>query len=184
MRKIYMSVVLSVLCLPAFVLGQEPADLDDIKVGYVDLQTALNESQAGKKAKETFKAQMSRMEKKLERRKKKIDQLKADLEKKALLLKEDERLALQRDYRHEARDFKRLYEDSKQELELKDKELTNRIVAELRQIVYDLGEQGNYTVILEGNNTVVLFGAKAIDLTKNVISSYDKKGTRIAQLNR
>ena len=184
MRKIYMSVVLSVLCLPAFVLGQEPADLDDIKVGYVDLQTALNESQAGKKAKETFKAQMSRMEKKLERRKKKIDQLKADLEKKALLLKEDERLALQRDYRHEARDFKRLYEDSKQELELKDKELTSRIVAELRQIVYDLGEQGNYTVILEGNNTVVLFGAKAIDLTKNVISSYDKKGTRIAQLNR
>ena len=184
MRRIYMSVVLSVLCLPAFVLGQEPADLDDIKVGYVDLQTALNESQAGKKAKETFKAQMSRMEKKLESRKKKIDQLKADLEKKALLLKEDERLALQRDYRHEARDFKRLYEDSKQELELKDKELTNRIVAELRQIVYDLGEQGNYTVILEGNNTVVLFGAKAIDLTKSVISSYDKKGTRIAQLNR
>ena len=184
MRRIYMSVVLSVLCLPAFVLGQEPADLDDIKVGYVDLQTALNESQAGKKAQETFKAQMSRMEKKLESRKKKIDQLKADLEKKALLLKEDERLALQRDYRHEARDFKRLYEDSKQELELKDKELTSRIVAELRQIVYDLGEQGNYTVILEGNNTVVLFGAKAIDLTKNVISSYDKKGTRIAQLNR
>ena len=167
MRRIYMSVVLSVLCLPAFVLVQEPADLDDIKVGYVDLQTALNESQAGKKAKETFKAQMSRMEKKLERRKKQIDQLTADLEKKALL-----------------RDFKRLYEDSKQELELKDKELTSRIVAELRQIVYDLGEQGNYTVILEGNNTVVLFGAKAIDLTKNVISSYDKKGTRIAQLNR
>ncbi len=184
MRRIYISVVLSVLCLPAFVLGQEPADLDDIKVGYVDLQTALNESQAGKKAKETFKAQMSRIEKKLERRKKKIDKLKADLEKKALLLKEEERLALQRDYRHEARDFKRLYEDSKQELELKDKELTSRIVVELRQIVYDLGEQGNYTVILEGNNTVVLFGAKAIDLTKSVISSYDKKGTRIAQLNR
>ena len=184
MRGIYISVVLSVLCLPAFVLGQGAGDLDDMKVGYVDLQTALNESEAGQKAKKTFKAQMSRMEKKLANRKKKIDKLKAELEKKALLLKEDERIALQRDYRHEARDFKRLYEDSKQELELKDKELTSRILVELRQIVYDIGEQGNYTVILEGNNTVVLFGSKAIDLTKTVISSYDKKGTKIAQINR
>jgi outer membrane protein len=150
----------------------------------VDLQAALNESNAGKKAKEAFKAQMSRLEKKLESGKKKIDKLKAELEKKALLLKEDERVSLERDYRHEARDFKRLYEHSKQELELKDRELTTRVLIELRQIIYDLREQRNNTIILEGNNTVDLFGAKAIDHTETVISSYNKKGTKIAQINR
>lgn len=184
MRRICISVFLSLLCLSAPVFGQGPEDHEALKIGYVDLQAALNESNAGKKAKKTFQAQMSRMEKKLESRKKKIDKLKAELEKKALLLKEGERVALERDYRHEARDFKRLYEDSKQELELKDRELTSRILIELRQIIYDLGEQENYTIILEGNNTVVLFGAKAIDLTETVISSYNKKGTKIAQINR
>ena len=36
--------------------------------------------------------------------------------------------------------------------------------------------QGSYTVILEGNNTVVLYGARAIDLTESIIKTYNEKG--------
>lgn len=151
-----------------------------IKVGYVDLQQALNVSAAGQKAKDSFKDEVGRMEQVLEKRRKKVEKLKDELEKKALLLRDDERVALQRDYRQELRDFERLYKDSQEELKIRDRELTARILVELRQVVNDIGEQSDYSVILEGNNTVVLYGSKSIDLTETVIKAYNKKGTRIS----
>ena len=99
------------------------------------------------------------------------------------MLRDDERIALQRDYRQELRDFERLYKDSQEELKIRDRELTARILVELRQVVNDLGEQGSYSVILEGNNTVVLYGSKSIDLTESVIEAYNKKGTKISFKN-
>jgi outer membrane protein len=154
---------------------------NSIKIGYVDLQRALNDSEAGKKAKENFKAELDRMEQNLEKRKQEVEKLKDELEKKGLLLREEERDVLERDYRQKLRDFERLYKDSQQELQIKDRELTGRILVELRQVIHEIGEQGNYTVILEGNNTVVLYGASSIDLTDTVIQAYNKKGPKISQ---
>lgn len=175
MRRILLSVLLSLLFVPALAFAQ-----NSLKIGYVDLQRALNESEAGKKAKEDFKAELGRMEQRLESRKKEVEKLKAELEKKGLLLREEEREALERDYRQKLRDFERLYKDSQQELQIKDRELTARILEELRVILQDIGEQGNYTLILEGNNTVVLYGSKAIDLTQTVIRTYNQKGSKIS----
>jgi outer membrane protein len=162
------------LCSPIIVQAE------DLKIGYVDLQKALNESEAGKKAKTVFKAEVDRMEQSLEKRKKEVEKLKDELEKKGLLLKEEERDSLERDYRQQLRDFERQYKDSQQELQIKDRALTGRILEELRQVIQDMGEQGNYTIILEGNNTVVLYGSKAIDLTETVIKTYNAKGTKVS----
>lgn len=181
MRRIGSGVLLSVLslvCLSAPVIAQ------GVKIGYVDLQLALTESSAGQRAKQAFSAEMGRMETQLEERKKKVETLKDDLEKKAQLLKPEERTELARQYRLEIREFQRLYEDSKKELEIRDRELTGRILAELRHIIHDLGQQGDFTLILEGNNTVVLYGAQTIDLTQAVIAAYNERGTKIAQLKR
>lgn len=175
MRKVVGYILLAgLLFSPTFVQA------DNIKIGYVDLQKALNESEAGRRAKESFKSEVDRMEQSLEQRKKEVEKLKDELEKKGLLLKAEERDSLERDYRQKLRDFERLYKDSQQELKIKDRELTGRILEELRQVIQDMGEQGNYTIILEGNNTVVLYGSKAIDLTATVIKTYNNKGTKIS----
>ena len=176
MRRALVYVFCSLLCFPSPVLAQ-----DSLKIGYVDLQKALNEAEAGKKAKESFKAEVDRMEQSLEKRKQEVEKLKDELEKKGLLLREEERDQLERDYRQRLRDFDRLYKDSQQELQIKDRELTGRILDELRQVIQELGEQGNYTLILEGNNTVVLYGSKTIDLTDVVIKTYNQKGSKLSQ---
>lgn len=156
------------------------AQAEEIKLGYVDLQKALNESEAGRKAKEAFKGELERMEGRLESRKKEVQRLGEELEKKAAVLREEERDSLERDYRQKLRDFERLYKDSQQELKIKDRDLTGRIIEELRLIILDMGEQGNYTAILEGNNTVVLYGSKSIDLTDAVIRAYNQKGSKVS----
>ena len=92
MRHALKGLLLCLLCVPAVARAQ-----DSLKLGYVDLQRALNESEAGKKAKDSFKSEVDRMEQSLERRKSEVEKLKDELEKKGLLLREEERDTLERD---------------------------------------------------------------------------------------
>jgi len=175
MRKTLVS-----LLIAGFVCSPALAGTEDLRIGYVDLQKALNESEAGKQAKEKFKGEVDRMEQSLEKRKQEVEKLKDELEKKGLLLKEEERESLERDYRQKMRDFERQYKDSQQELQIKDRDMTGRILEDLRLVIQNMGEQGSYTVILEGNNTVVLYGSKAIDLTDSVIKTYNARSPKVS----
>src|SRR5581483_11267181 len=124
MRKILGSIVAAGMLLCGPVGGWA----DDIKIGYVDLQKAVNESEVGKKAKETFKGEVDRMEQSLEKRKNEVEKRKDELETKGLLLKEEERGSRERDYRQKLRAFARHYKDSQQELQINDRELTGSIL--------------------------------------------------------
>lgn len=175
--KIALSIAVSISCL---VLPNTGAGAE-LKIGYVNLKQAMSASSAGKKALEVLKAEEGRAVQKLEKRRTRVLKLKEEIEKKGLLLRDEEKVALQRDYRNELRDFERLYKDSQEDIKLRDREVTGRVYFELRQIVADVGEQGDYTVILEaGDNAVLLYGSKSIDLTEKVIKAYNKKGTKIS----
>ena len=56
---------------------------EEYKIGYVDLQRALNESSAGKQAKEKFTAEVKRAESDILRRKDEVEKLGASLENRA-----------------------------------------------------------------------------------------------------
>ena len=145
------------------------------KIGYVDLQRALNESDAGKKAKEEFKVQVDKSQGSLKKQKDEIDALKDQLEKKAVVMKEDERSNLEDSYRKKLRDFERSYKDSQTDLQKKDNELTGGIIKELQEIIRDYGEREGYTLILENTSSAVLYGAKNADLTDEIMRHYNSQ---------
>ncbi|HVH90587.1 MAG TPA: OmpH family outer membrane protein [Candidatus Acidoferrum sp.] len=70
---------------------------DKVKIGFIDVQRAISESQAGKRAKERFQAQVKKAEADLLREKTEIERLKSDLDKKGALLKEEEKRNLEAD---------------------------------------------------------------------------------------
>jgi len=168
--KVWHALALALLLATA-ASGQQP----QIKIGYVDLQRALNDSAAGKKAKEQFKVQVDRLQVDLKKQKDEIDALKGQLEKKALVVKEEERRNLEKDYQRRLRDFERSYKDSQSELQMKDSELTNELLKEIQVVIEEYGKQGGYTVILEQSSSSVLYGAPEVDLTDKIIEAYNNK---------
>ena len=144
-----------------------------LKLGYVDLQRALNESDAGKKAKEEFKVQVDKLQAQLKKQKDSIDNLKEQLDKKSLVMKEEERTNLEEDYRKKLRDFERNYKDSQADLQSKDNELTSAIIHDLQEVIRSYGERENYTLILESGSSPVLYSAKSADLTDVIIREYN-----------
>jgi len=152
-----------------------------LKVGYVDLQRALNESEAGKEAKAEFKRQVDRLQAELQKEKEALDALKEELEKKALVMKEEERRNLEKEYRRRLRSFERKYKDSQDDLQLRDSELTQRLLGELHRVISRYGREHGYTLILEKASSSVLYGAPEVDLTDEIIAAYDaerRKGKR------
>ena len=153
-----------------------PATAADYKIGTVDLQRALNESDAGKKAKEKFKTEVDKLQAELAKQKQDIEKMKEDVEKRAMVLKEEERRELEKEYQRKLRDFQRTYKDAQADLQARDGELTAEILQELAGVIVEYGAKASYTMILEASNTgAVLYHSSTVDVTDAIIKEYNAK---------
>ncbi len=143
----------------------------DLKFAYVDVQRALNECDAGKRAKAEFQGRVSSVEAKLQRQQNEVQSLKDEIEKKGMLMNPDQRQSLQDQYVEKLKNFERDYKDSKDELQAKDQAVTAKIVHDLAQVIRTLGERDGYTMVMEKGS--ILWGAPGIDITDQVIRSYN-----------
>lgn len=162
------SIVCLVLLFSASAWAQEK-----IKVGYIDIQRAIVESQAGKKAKENFQTQVKRAEGDLLKEKQEIERLKTDLDKKTPLLKDEERRSLEKDLDRRYVGYQRSMRDSQEELRQKENEMTAVIIRELEKIVAEIGKSEKFTLILERSQ--VLYSDQGIDITSKVIEVYNSR---------
>ena len=144
-----------------------------VRIGYVDLQRALNESTAGKKAKGDFQVKVQGLEGQLKGQKEELDRMRDDLQKKGAVMREEERRKLETEFEHKRLDLKRRFEDSQAELQRKDAELSTEIIGTLQGIIGKIGKARGYTVILELNSSAVLYYQKSDDITAEVITAYD-----------
>ena len=143
----------------------------DLKFAYVDVQRALNECDAGKRAKAEFQGRVTSLESRLQRQQNEVQSLKDEMEKKGMLINPDQRQSLQDQYMTKLKNFERDYKDSKDELQAKDQEITAKIVHDLAQVIRTIGERDNYTMVMEKGS--ILWGAPGIDITDQVIRSYN-----------
>jgi outer membrane protein len=154
----------------AVTLAAVPAHAE-FKFAFVDVQRALNECDAGKRAKAEFQGKVTSLEGRLQRQQNEVQSLKDQMEKKGMLMNPDQRQALQDQYMEKLKNFERDYKDSKDELQAKDQEVTAKIVHDLAQVIRTLGERDNYTMVFEKGS--ILWGAPNIDITDQVIRSYN-----------
>ncbi len=161
------------LAVAAAFLVAAPAFGADAKLGYVDLQKALNLSQAGKEAKEKIAGKVKEYEGTVDSRQKEIKKLKEELEKQAVLLSEDARAAKERDYQQKLKEFQRFTKDIQEELQQKDADFTRQILEKLFVVLKDLGKKEGFSMILEKTESSVLYADDSVDLTDKLIKAYD-----------
>jgi len=137
------------------------------------VQRAISESQAGKRAKDRFQAQVKKAEADLLKEKQELERLKSELDKKGPLLKEDERRNLEGDLQRRYVNYQRTMTDQQQELRQKEGEMTGDILKELEKIVNEVGKAEKFTLILERSQ--ILYSDQAIDITTKVIDVYNSR---------
>ena len=164
-------VMLTLIAVPAALAA------DAMKVGYVDLQKALNMSAAGKAAKEKMKVKFKDYDAEVQKKQEELKKLKDDLEKQAMLLSAEARAAKERDYQQKVKDYQRLTKDIQEELQQTDADYTRKILEEIFKVVQQIGKQEGYTLILEKTESSILFASDGIDMTERVIQAFDKQSS-------
>jgi len=145
-----------------------------VKIGFVDLDRALNESRAGKSALEKLQTKIEETESSLLKEKQDLERLRADIDKKGLLLKETERRKLEKEFQRRVRNYQREMRDSQEELNQRKNELMADILKGLEKVVTAIGKKEKFTLILERSQ--VLYTDQGVDITDTVIKRYDSNG--------
>ncbi len=145
----------------------------DLKVAYVDIQKAVNESNAGKDAKKAITKEVEKFQRLIGDKQKELQTMKESLEKQAPMLTPDARATREKDYQNKLREFQRWGEDTQNEINQKRMEIERNISMGLLKVIQKVGAEEGYTLILEKNETIVLFASKTIDITDRVIKAYD-----------
>ncbi len=164
-------VVLLLVCIG---LVATPAMAETQKIGYVDLQKALNLSSAGKEAKEKIKAKVQTYDAEVRERQEELKKLKDDLEKQAMLLSEEARNAKERDYQQKVKDYQRFTKDIQETLQQTDADLTRKILESLLKVVQEVGKSEGYTLVLEKTESSIVYADESIDISDEVIKAFDK----------
>lgn len=148
------------------------------KIGYVDLRVALNESEAGKKAKVELESLIKTKQSSIDDKGKSIEKLKAELEKQASVLSGDAKKSKEEEIERLVRDYQRLVQDSQAEVKKKEAELTAGILKELREVVDKIGQDEGYSLILENVENIILYSKKDLDITDKVIKGFNDQKTK------
>lgn len=166
------NVILGVLAAMVFAGAAHAAE---IKVGVIDMQKAIQETAAGKKAKKDLETEFNKKKKDLDKREADIKKMGEDFEKRSMAMNEESRLKKQNEIRGEMQKYQELAAKSQMEIQKRERDLTQPIVTKLRAILEEIAKKEDFTVILEKSEQSVMFAKKELDLTDRVVKDFDKK---------
>ncbi|MDD2897416.1 MAG: OmpH family outer membrane protein [Desulfuromonadaceae bacterium] len=144
----------------------------DLKLGYIDMQRALNGSEAGKEAKEQLAAKVKKYQDEINVKQEDLKKAKDELEKQGMLLSDTARAAKEKDYQNKLKDFQRFTKDAQDELQGKDEELTRKILEGMEKVIKEYGSQKGYTFIFVKNESMLFADDKA-DLTEEILKLFN-----------
>lgn len=158
-----------------FLVSAAPAAAADVKIGYVNLQKALNECQAGIKAKEDLKVEAEGLEAELGKKQEELKKMKDELDSKAKVWNKETKEAKEKEFRTRTADFQKKFMDYGEELNKKKQDSKARIIKDLRDIVEEIAKKKGMTFVFEKSVGGLLYAPSDADLTDEVIKASDAR---------
>ena len=165
-------ITITLILFFSLILASAALGADGVKLGCVDIQKILLNSDAGKQAKEQLAGKANKYEGEKNSREEELKRLKAELEKQNVLLSESARGAKEKDYQQKLKEYQRFLKDAQDDLQAKNDELTNKIVEELVKMVQNYGRKNGYTFVFVKNDGMLFVDDKA-DLTEELLKAFN-----------
>lgn len=157
------SVLAAVVLLAAGALVQA----QELKIGYVDLQRVLRDSQPAKAAQAKLEAEFSKREKDLADMAAKLKAASERLDRDAPTLAESERNRRQRELVEQDREFQRKRREFQEDLAQRKNEELAQVLERANRAVKQIFDQEKYDLILQE----VVFAGPRVDITRRVIDA-------------
>ena len=142
------------------------------RIGFVDIQKAVSSTKEWKSSFIKFKADFTKEKKRIKIREQKVKKMLGDLSKQSFVLDPELKRKKEEKLRKEKIDFERYVQDQNTAFGKKEKEMTQKILRKMMEVIKKIGKEKKYTMILE--QKVVLYHDRGNDLTKMATLTYDR----------
>ncbi len=163
----------NILLIGALVFAANAAVAEEAKMGYINVEKAVDGTSDGKKANDelqkVFKARQDELRKKEDDLKTKRD----DLQKKEMVLTDQVKLRKQMELEKEIVEFQKQGMGYQQEIQKKEFEMKKPILDGIQKIIEEIAKKDNFTMILNAKQGVV-WAKNDIDITQRVVEEYEK----------
>jgi outer membrane protein len=170
MTSARITVVLAALLLT---VSQPKTAAAQTKIGVVDMQRALAETEDGHKAKDTLKKLFEQRQKTLDKQQEDLKTLKESVEKQRDVLSRDVLAKKLEEYQKAFGELQTTYMEFQRELAAKEGELTKPIMERMQRIMRRIGQTDGYSLILERAEAGVVYIPSSYDLTDVLIQRYN-----------
>lgn len=144
------------------------------KVGLVDLQKAIQSTEAGKKAKKELEAEVEKKKKDIQKREADLKKMQEDLEKKKGLLSDEVFQKRQGEFQDEMLKYREAFGKSQADLQKRERDLTQPILEKMKKVVDRIAKQKGLNLIIE-NSPMILYSDASIDITNEVVQAFEKE---------
>lgn len=148
-----------------------PALATEVKLGFVDLQRALNEVDEGASAKKALKKEFDEKQKTLDAKQNELKALKDELDSRGTMMKPEVKQEKLNDLQKRLLETQQLYFQLQQELSKREGEATAEIFKKMGVILQTLGEEQGFSMIVE--KSAVVFAKPSLDVTNELIRRYN-----------
>jgi len=173
MKRLAICTVSAALAVLISGILSRAARAEDLKLGFVDLQRALMETEEGRKARADLKKIFDQKQKELDEQqsdlKKKID----DLDKRRTLLGADKVKQIEGELQGQMQKVQQTYMRHQQELSAKEQEATGKIFERMQRIIAKISVTENFTMVFDRQQAGLVFAKPHLDLTNEVIRRYN-----------
>ncbi len=146
-----------------------------LRIGVVDVQRVLDESQRGIAARQKLEQERQARQRDLDAQQQALAKMQADLEKQGAVLSDQAKRDKADELQKKVRDLQRTAEDSSRDFEKRVQEAEMEITRSIFATIREYGNDQGFSMILARQNGVI-YVAPATDVTADIIKRFDGKG--------
>lgn len=147
------------------------AKADDVKIGLIDMQKAIQSSEQGKKAKSELEQAFNKKKKELQSEEANLKKLQEDFQKKQSAMSDSAKKEQQAKLQEKFMKYQELLQRSQAEIQKKEQEMSEPIIRKIREKVSEIAKKKGLTMVLEKNENVVLYSQDKDDITDDVMKA-------------
>lgn len=144
------------------------------KIGFINMQSIIQNSTAGKKAADEFKRLFEKKQASIKTMEDEVKKMKDELDKQGSMMTASARSDKEAAYQRKLRDYQIFVDDTNKELQKRDQEYSQRMIPDILKIVRAIAEREKYTLVMDISTMPLPYHDKANDISKKVIDDYNK----------
>jgi outer membrane protein len=143
------------------------------KIGYVDVQRAIQETEEGKAARNRLKGEFEQRRAQIDKKSQDLEKMQQEYDKQQAVLSDEAKKKKQEEFQKLLLDTRKSASELQEDLAGKEQQAMGSILQKLNQVVAEIAERESLNFVMD--KASLLYGPQAADITNEVVRRYNDR---------